>query len=363
MKTNWITAALVALVTTSSLAADLTPIAGSTPVYTPPPPPPMWTGFYAGLNAGYGWGTTTSAATAAAPLLDGIALEANALDPRRQLAGTGLIPGMTALANSGFASINQNGFIGGGQIGYNYQWGANVVAGLEADMQGTTIQGGGGYTGASQDSIAWKDPIFPGLAPCSLNGCLFNRTALGFGRISAGVDWMGTVRGRLGYLVTPTMLVYGTGGLAYGGAHASASHTAFTIGALSGANDAQFPVPFPYSRLNGAYFIPLLPGAAHYSDNRVGWTAGGGVEWMFMPNWSVKAEALYYDLGSAAVYSGPVTLVSPFTIRLGGISATTGQLFAANAPVSHVKFDGVIARAGVNYHFNWGPAGRVLASF
>ena len=94
---------------------------------------------FCGLNGGYGWGTTTNVTTVSAPLVDGIAFEANVLDPARQLAGTGLVPGITGLANSGVASVNQNGFIGGRQIGYNYQTGSNLIVGLEADFQGAAI--------------------------------------------------------------------------------------------------------------------------------------------------------------------------------------------------------------------------------
>jgi len=358
-----VSAIAFALSAGTTLAADL-PSRKEAPVYVPPPPPPpMWTGFYAGLNAGYGWGATTNAGTLSAPLLDGVALEANALDPLRQIAGTGLNNGGTALANSGIANVNQGGFIGGGQIGYNYQWGPNFVAGLDADFQGSTIQGSGGYSGASQDSISWKDPFIPGLSPCVTNGCTFTRSALGAGEVTAGVDWMGTVRGRLGYLVTPTMLLYGTGGLAYGGVHASATNGGVMQGVLTGANNALFPVPFPYSTLNGTYTFPIIPGGGSYSNTQVGWIAGGGVEWMFMPNWSLKVEGLYYDLGGARIYSNPVSVLSPFTINLGGINVSAGQLMIANAPVTHVKFDGVIARAGINYHFNWGSPAPVLAKY
>jgi outer membrane immunogenic protein len=359
MNKGAIAALALALTAGSAIAADLpsykAPLAA-------PPPPLIWTGFYAGLNAGYGGGVTTSATTEGGPLIDGIGLAANTLDPQRQIAGTGLVPGITALANTGVANVNQNGFIGGGQIGYSFQWGANVVIGLEADIQGATISGSGGYAGASHDSIAWKDPVFPGLAPCSLVGCNFTRTVLGSGQITAATDWVGTVRGRLGWLLTPTLLAYGTGGLAYGGVRASAVNAAASIGTLTGANDAQFPVPFPYSQLNGTYVVPSIPGAANYSDTRVGWVAGGGAEWMFMPNWSLKAEALYYDLGSSALRSSSVNLVSPFTINLGGINVAAGQLLVANAPVTRIRFEGVIARVGVNYHFNWG-APPVVAKY
>jgi outer membrane immunogenic protein len=326
------------------------------------------------LNAGGGWGTTSDATTVSAPLLDAVASAADNLDPKNQLHGTGLINGRTALANSGVANVNQSGFIGGGQIGYNYQWSQNFVAGLEADIQGSTIRGRGSYTGASQDHIAWLDPIgippivvvggipLPNAGPCWA-GCNFTRSALGFGQVTAGVDWMGTVRGRFGYLFTPTMLIYGTGGLAYGDVHGSAIHSGVMQGVLTGMNAAAFPVPFNYAQFNGTYTFPIIPGAGSYSNTKVGWIAGGGVEWMFMPYWSLKVEALYYDLGNAAISSSPVSLVSPFTIHLGGVNVSAGQLLIANAPVTRIKYDGVIVRAGVNYHFNWGAPPAVLAKY
>jgi len=366
------TAVALALSPGSALAADLP--STKAPAYIPPPPPPMWTGFYAGLNAGGGWGATSDTTTISAPLLDAVAYAADALDPKNQLPGTGLINGSTALANSGVANLNQSGFIGGGQIGYNYQWNQDFVAGLEADIQGSTIRGSGSYAGASQDSIAWLDPVgvppivvvngvpLKNAGPCWA-GCTFTRSALGFGQATAGVDWMGTVRGRLGYLFTPSLLVYGTGGLAYGGVHASATHGGLMQGVLTGMNAAAFPTPYNYALFNGTYTFPIIPGGGSYSNTQAGWIAGGGVEWMFMPNWSLKAEALYYDLGSAGVYSSPVSVVSPYTIHLGGINASAGQLFIANVPVTRTKYDGIIARAGVNYHFSWFAPAPVLAKY
>ena len=103
------------------------------PVYIPPPP--MWTGFYAGLNAGYGWGTSSNATTVGVPVFD-------TLNSTYGSAGGGTF-GSTALANTGNANVNQSGFIGGGQIGYNWQYGSNFVFGLEADIQGAGIRGSG----------------------------------------------------------------------------------------------------------------------------------------------------------------------------------------------------------------------------
>ncbi len=356
MKTQISTIAIIlALSAGSAFAADLP--STKAPPYIPPPPPPMWTGFYAGLNAGYGWGATTNAPTVSLPLFDGVALGAAAVDPLRAIGG--LSNGGTALANAGVANVNQGGFIGGGQIGYNYQLGSKFVVGLEADIQGAAIRGSGGYAGASSDGMSWVDPQ-QGL-PCfngAQNTCLLNRTALGVGQVTASVDWMGTVRGRVGYLFTPTLLAYATGGLAYGGVNASASHAVFVQGTVSGLQGG-------LAGFNGVIGLGSVPGAGQISNTQVGWTVGGGFEWMFMPNWSLKAEALYYDLGGLTFASSPVVATSPFAVPAAvlGTAVNVGQPLIANAPATRVKFDGVIARAGINYHFNWGAPAPVVAKY
>ena len=341
MKASLIGAYLLALGAGSALAADLPTVKAPPPVY--PLPTPAWTGFYAGLNAGYDWGTSAKAVTDATPLFDAIAVTANGLDPAHVVSG-GLLNGGTALANSGTAKLNPSGFLGGGQIGYNYQWGSNLVAGLEADFQGTNVRGSGDYARIFQDSIEWNDG--PGAHPCGPTvNCVLVRTAAGAGRISANTDWLGTVRGRLGYLVTPTMLLYGTGGLAYGGVSASATHSAVLEGSIANLNP-------PFSGFNGHITLPIVPGSDHSSSTRVGWTVGGGSEWMFAPNWSLKAEALYYQLGEVTLGSAPVVAVSPITLAVPPfLSVNAGQALIANKPVTRVRYDGVVVRAGVNFHF------------
>ena len=79
-------------------------------------------------------------------------------------------------------------------------------------------------------------------------------------------------------------------------------------------------------------------------------TAGGGVEWMFMPNWSGKLEYLYYDLGSVA---------SPQT-ALSGAGATGPWAYTAS---TSARFNGHIVRAGLNYHFNWASPSPVVAKY
>jgi outer membrane immunogenic protein len=88
------------------------------------------------------------------------------------------------------------------------------------------------------------------------------------------LDWFGTVRGRIGVLPSDRFLAYVTGGLAYG------------HGSLSSA----------LSRTTGCAGNNCEAGSV--SDTKAGWTLGGGVEWAFASNWSMKAEYLYVDLGS-----------------------------------------------------------------
>jgi outer membrane immunogenic protein len=79
------------------------------------------------------------------------------------------------------------------------------------------------------------------------------------------------------------------------------------------------------------------------SNTRSGWTAGGGIEWMFLPNWSLKGEALYYDLGR---FETQLPLVT-------SVAAVGGGLVGSAVTVASFRENGIIARAGLNYHFNW----------
>jgi outer membrane immunogenic protein len=135
----------------------------------------------------------------------------------------------------------------------------------------------------------------------------------------------------------PTLLVYGTGGLAYGGVNANVQNTQFWIttgGANAGSNS-------------------VITGNSPYSSTQVGWAAGGGLEWMFMQNWSAKAEYLYYDLGNAAG-----TAVNSY-IGTGGFSGNNGLQSVTNYTG---RVSGNIVRAGVNYHFNFAST-PVVAKF
>lgn len=267
--------AIVALAGAPALAADI--------VYkAPPPPPPVWswTGFYLGLNAGAvvndsSYNTyPTGCYIAPAPCAGG-----PPLNPFR----------------SASATFNGAALTGGVQAGYNWQTG-RMVWGIEADWNGT-----------GQNQTINQSIVLP--APPFAVGNFLNTT-------SEKMNWFGTVRGRVGFLATPSLLLYGTGGLAYG--HVSSSTT-----------DSFTATPDVYN--------------ASVSTTRTGWTAGAGTEWMVAPKWSLKAEYLYVDLGTLS-YTVPC---------VNGVASCTAPVPPPTYQTD-LRLRDNIFRVGVNYRFNWG---------
>jgi outer membrane immunogenic protein len=163
MARKLLTTALVALAwSTAASAADLA-VRQASPVFSPPAPVPSWTGFYAGVNGGGGWGTTNHTFT-------------------------GIAPGLTASTGN----FKVNGGVAGGTFGYNQQLGAWVL-GVEADVDWSNLKG-------------------------TFGGTAFGAT----GSISSELKWLDTIRGRLGYTWGPSM-IYVTGGGAYGNITATAA--------------------------------------------------------------------------------------------------------------------------------------------
>jgi outer membrane immunogenic protein len=223
-----------------------------------------WSGLYIGGNLGYGWGDGNT--------------------------DFSFLPSPEEFGDANTSlRARSTGVIGGAQLGYNWQIGS-LVTGLEADIQGSGIKGS-----------ARAIPTLVGTTIPDSDTVLSTEQKL---------SWFGTVRGRLGVTVTPELLLYGTGGLAYGHVDASAN-TRFP-------DDNQFQHP------------------ASVSEPKVGWTAGAGAEWMFARNWSAKLEYLYVDLGSeSAIANSTSNLVDP-KFKVGYTWHTREN----------------IARVGVNYHFN-----------
>jgi len=209
------------------IAASGVAFAADMAVKAPPPPPaPVynWMGWYAGFNFGGGFSTSDSATTTSTSTVDGLAQFFPGTSPS----------GSTAGANSGVAGLNQSGPIGGVQFGYNFQLNPLFVFGFEADIQGAGITSDrAGNTSTSTESFAGSSNFFKSDPPpvptsaAALAASFTNAaiTASGSDLVTADVNWLGTVRLRAGYLITPNLLLYATGGLAYGGVSASASDT------------------------------------------------------------------------------------------------------------------------------------------
>ena len=108
------------------------------------------------------------------------------------------------------------------------------------------------------------------------------------------------------------------------------------------AEIVQIPGAMAYGDTRVSVAIAQTGGASFGSFNKTlaGWTAGGGVEWLISPNWSLKVEYLYYDLGRVTFN------MSPLVNSVGGVPVTVG------APSASTRFNGNIVRAGLNYHFN-----------
>ncbi|MGA9601552.1 MAG: outer membrane beta-barrel protein, partial [Methylocystis sp.] len=198
------------------------------------------------------------------------------------------------------------------------------VVGIEADIQGVTATGGG-------TNLISAAPLGTPFVPGSVVG--------GGTYASKSLDYIGTVRGRIGALINPALLVYVTGGLAYGGVNSSTSQLQSGVGAIF-----------------GPALTPAWGASGSYSDTRTGWTAGAGLEWMFWPNWSAKVEYLYYDLGTVNYSSG-------VSGSFANVAPIPGQPLFLNGTWTTARFDGHIFRAGLNYHFNWAAPAPVLAKY
>src|SRR6266542_5091555 len=224
-------------------AADL----GRPPPYRPPPPVVVpvpifsWTGCYIGGHIGGGLASKTVSASEIAP---GISFTGHTI-----------------------------GFLGGGQVGCNYQFAPNWVIGIEGDGSAADIKG-------------------------EVTATVLTIT----GTAHAKTDWIASATGRIGW-AWDRWLLYAKGGAAWAGDKYS-------------------------------LFIPVFPEQETASETRKGWTVGGGIEWAFWNNWSVKGEYNYYDFGTSSV-----TLVGTF----------------AGAPIQvpgvEIRQRISVGKLGINYRF------------
>jgi len=262
----------------SALAVTAQADGDNTPV-TRGPASPSFAGAYIGLNAGAAWGSSDYSTNpgCASSGVNAVFCEVGASEANG-----------AAVGSLGTGSLSSSGFTGGIQAGYNWQSG-NIVFGGEGDFGAFNLS---------------KSASPGGTFPEPFLGTAFNLNE------SMSTDWLITLRGRLGYTVTPQLLLYGTAGLAL-------TDFKFSSGYSDNAIDATFP--------GGT-------GSTRVSNVVTGWTIGGGGEWLMDGCWSIKAEYLYVDFGSTNM---PVALsnTEDFT-----------QTMWVDADLS-----AQVARVGVNY--------------
>lgn len=283
-----VAAGILAASVTAAMAADM-----RMPVKAPPVAAAVynWTGFYIGVNGGYSWGRASN---------DG-SLGATQNVSVFRTAGPNLVSSTdTVLGPFPFtiARTDVNGFIGGGQFGYNWQAGMWVF-GLETDFQGTSERGSTNF--------------------CSAVGCPAGSAFL---TVSDSLRWLGTTRARVGILPMDRVLLYGTGGVAYGELNVSYTTGINGIGALT----------------------PLSA-----TSTRVGWTAGAGVEGALDAHWTLRLEYLYVDLGRFTNAAGSATFsTNQLNTPTQGFNTVTTT--TVNGALS-TRFTDNILRAAVNYRF------------
>jgi outer membrane immunogenic protein len=265
MKRTSLAVLFAVAITGSAFAADM-------PLKAPSAPVPVWTwsGFYLGANIGAIWNNTKETVQPAGGFLTPAFVPANPL-------------------RTDSATFDDIGLTVGTQVGYNWQV-DRLVLGVETDLNFSSLN--------ERNSV--NRPL---AAPLVLT---INHAE------TEQLDWFGTIRGRLGVVLSPALLLYGTGGLAYGGINSSS-----TVFFASGGDTY----------------------AGSVSSTRTGWTVGGGGEWMVSPGWSVKAEYLHIDLGSVSSASLCTTPAA---------ACTSIAPPPAYQTVLKVRDD--VFRLGVNYH-------------
>ncbi|MGJ4888373.1 outer membrane protein [Bradyrhizobium sp. HKCCYLR20261] len=251
----------------SALAADL-------PVKAPPVvAAPSWTGVYAGVSVGARWADNDWRTSDIAPNFAGV-----------------FVP--TAGTSGAMDSVAARF---GGYLGVNWQFAPSWVAGVEGDF---------GWADNNKTANA-----LPGTA-----GLFFGAPLVGLPAGSVKDTWDGSLRARLGYLVAPDTLIYGSGGVAWQRVELSASCTV---------------VP-------GNAFCLGIPHNDTFASTRVGWTVGGGVEHMIGGHWVVRADYRYADFGT---WTQPVFVA-------GGVGVGFDDRFTA-----HVTTRTHTATVGLAYKF------------
>lgn len=213
-----------------------------------------WSGFYFGVNGGYASGSTSSGLIAGDPV-------------------------STALLGDGHGEAgHQNGALVGVQVGYNWIFNQRFLAGLEADLQHSALR--------------------------SSSGSYIFKVANYSGRTQDTLDHFGTIRARLGWLATDNLLVFATGGYAFGKVTQTGAVDLIAAGTLGA-----FGQGYSFECTTSIPQLNCFSGASSkYSD---GWTLGGGFEFAMSRNVKIKLEYLHLDLGRSSVDVTAANVVSP----------------------------------------------------
>src|SRR5262249_14544320 len=247
-------------------AADLgRPITKAPPVAVPPPF--TWSGCYLGGFVGGAWQDDAAIADLGNGLFGAYA------------GGITTPVGLAAPHTFGLGS-SDGSFIGGGTLGCNWQpVGSPFVLGIEGE---------GGYmrlTSAAFDPFLAPGVGVGGIGLRGLAGVAGTPDVLGASRVG---DWYAMITGRVGY-AWDRWMIYAKGGAAF----------LPTRGAVADGCTSTAPG-----------FDNWLIAPATNDDPSATWTTGGGVEWAFAPNWSIKAEYMYINAPDATVSCGTATLAS-----------------------------------------------------
>jgi len=287
----------------SASAADLARPVLKAP---PPPPPPVqdWSGVYVGLEGGYGWGKANN--TNFDPFFASKENEERGIcfdDPVEKTINCG--------PDASVGSVNQSGWLAGGFVGAQKQWGSWVL-GIEADFDGANIKG---------SSTATAIPISEteGSETTSVNQ---QHT------LNTTIDELGTLRGKIGYAFSPNWMIYGTGGLAW--AHEKADFSANQNLCFSEGSSSEC---FPFFGIDSSdNLVSGIVGSAGVT--MLGWSAGAGLDY----KWQIDqgsavifgVEYLHYQFPQHSVtFGGPVLggfceseICSAITPAIGNMTQT-----------------------------------------
>jgi outer membrane immunogenic protein len=287
--TNGAAMVMIAAVAVTPALADEAPGGNLVPgmqLAQMPPPPPMlsWTGFYVGVNGG--WVSSnrdkivnTGTDTGAGGLGTGLLLAGPF--------GGRAIPAQFKLSYDGWQA--------GATLGYNQQVAPQWVLGFEMDFD-------------DGDASRTRTFAFPGSAAAVPFATTYKRS----------VGFMSTDRVRAGFLPTPTLMIFGSAGLAWGETEMRSAFICPTCAPPSGTQAAT---------------------ANTHHRWGAGLAVGGGVEWMFLPSWSLKAEYIRADLG---------TTDSNIRYNYGPGGAPITSFSTMRSASTFVED---VVRVGLNYHF------------